>query len=461
MKTTVQKRTALYMFLALLVIITVGGTIIANTSVSVDKQLMLGEKYLLNLEYEKAIITFEKILQVDKKNVDAYLGMADAYIGLEELDKAEAIIYRGLEEVQDNNELLDKLIFIQDLIVQFKPELDKKNDLDSNRGQEVEFVNNKEINIQDYEELDRKTFDLTGDGEEEVILLLGKGERFMLDECYLAVLNNKETEVLTVVEGDSADVIIESFGDITGDGIAEIVLYGTWGGSAGGWNRVLEFSNGTYVNMEYNQQQSLNVSKKFSDNYQYTLEFTIDGEIQNKTAVLFHSQVENLMKSNIYNQYGNLLSNPPEINHDIGSILEDINDDGKLEWIDSYYISVTCNACSEIIVNPIYEYEDGSLVLVDVYIHSSLENLQLNYKKYKQVQDAKSLIYEKYQTNYLGLELRYYDLLDELNDQFIVFKVLSDPYSPNALEYSEYLLVEKNTDQLFYLSTDEEIIKVS
>ncbi len=48
----------------------------------VGKQLDLGQQYLLNLEYEEAVAAFEIAIEIEPKNVDAYMGMAEAYIGM-------------------------------------------------------------------------------------------------------------------------------------------------------------------------------------------------------------------------------------------------------------------------------------------------------------------------------------------------------------------------------------------
>jgi VWFA-related protein len=63
--------------------------------------LELGERYLLDENYEEAIIAYESALEIDEKCVDAYLGMADAYIGLGETEKAVSALRNGYRLTND------------------------------------------------------------------------------------------------------------------------------------------------------------------------------------------------------------------------------------------------------------------------------------------------------------------------------------------------------------------------
>ena len=47
----------------------------------IQKQLEIGNKFLVDLDYEQAILAFNKVIEIDPKNTDAYLGLGDAYYG--------------------------------------------------------------------------------------------------------------------------------------------------------------------------------------------------------------------------------------------------------------------------------------------------------------------------------------------------------------------------------------------
>ncbi|MCD8107933.1 MAG: tetratricopeptide repeat protein [Oscillospiraceae bacterium] len=77
---------------------------------SVDKALVstylnLGEKYLTDLNYEEAIVYFNKAIEVEPRNVQAYLGAAEAYVALGDIDSAIEILQKGIEMVDDPTEL--------------------------------------------------------------------------------------------------------------------------------------------------------------------------------------------------------------------------------------------------------------------------------------------------------------------------------------------------------------------
>ncbi|WP_081827979.1 tetratricopeptide repeat protein [Oribacterium sp. FC2011] len=47
----------------------------------IQKQLELGTKFLVDMDYEQAILAFNKVVEIDPKNTDAYMGLGDAYYG--------------------------------------------------------------------------------------------------------------------------------------------------------------------------------------------------------------------------------------------------------------------------------------------------------------------------------------------------------------------------------------------
>lgn len=66
----------------------------------------LGNKYLQNEKYEQAVAAFEVAIDIAPLNVDAYLGLADAYTKMEDYDMAESVLEDGIEVLTD--EELDK-----------------------------------------------------------------------------------------------------------------------------------------------------------------------------------------------------------------------------------------------------------------------------------------------------------------------------------------------------------------
>lgn len=66
-----------------------------SDAVRINRQLELAQNYLLEGNYEQAIVAYKDVIQIDPKNVDAYLGLAEAYIGKGDLEEAVRILEEG------------------------------------------------------------------------------------------------------------------------------------------------------------------------------------------------------------------------------------------------------------------------------------------------------------------------------------------------------------------------------
>ena len=58
----------------------------------------LAERYLSELDYDKAIAAYNMALDIDPKSVEAYLGLADAYVGRGEYEEALQVLEKGHRE---------------------------------------------------------------------------------------------------------------------------------------------------------------------------------------------------------------------------------------------------------------------------------------------------------------------------------------------------------------------------
>ena len=72
---------------------------------SVDKeiagQLKMGNKYLTESDYEQAIVAFNKVIELDPKQVIAYEKLADSYIGLDKKEEAVDILCQGVSAITE------------------------------------------------------------------------------------------------------------------------------------------------------------------------------------------------------------------------------------------------------------------------------------------------------------------------------------------------------------------------
>ena len=78
---------------------------INSDTVRINRQLELAQRYLLEEDYEQAIAAFEIVIEIDPKNVDAYLGLAEAYVSADELGNAVRTLEKAAKQT-DSEEVL-------------------------------------------------------------------------------------------------------------------------------------------------------------------------------------------------------------------------------------------------------------------------------------------------------------------------------------------------------------------
>lgn len=74
-----------------------------------QEQYDLGVRYLSEGNYEQAIIAFTAAIEIDPKQAPAYVGLADAYIGIEDFEKAREIIAQA-QKVCGDSEDFDQIL---------------------------------------------------------------------------------------------------------------------------------------------------------------------------------------------------------------------------------------------------------------------------------------------------------------------------------------------------------------
>ena len=77
----------------------------------IGTMISTAQQYLTEQKYEQAIAEFQKIIEIDPKNADAYIGLAKAYIGIGDTDKAIEVLEDGYEQTNDDRilEMLEEL----------------------------------------------------------------------------------------------------------------------------------------------------------------------------------------------------------------------------------------------------------------------------------------------------------------------------------------------------------------
>lgn len=100
---TSGNKSRILLFIAVVVVTVVAGAVLYRNSdmVRLKRQLDLGQKYLLEMNYEGAVVAFDQAIAIDPRSADAYLGLADAYLGLGDEEAAYAALEAGYEATGD------------------------------------------------------------------------------------------------------------------------------------------------------------------------------------------------------------------------------------------------------------------------------------------------------------------------------------------------------------------------
>lgn len=86
-----------------------------SDTVKLNHQLELAQRYLLEEDYEQAIAAYEIVIQIDPKNTQAYLGLAEAYAESGNMEKAVKVLERGYKKTEAQELQDEKELYILDL----------------------------------------------------------------------------------------------------------------------------------------------------------------------------------------------------------------------------------------------------------------------------------------------------------------------------------------------------------
>jgi hypothetical protein len=104
-----MKRLILFFISTIIMAILLASCAKPERSLSVSELLNLGEKYLLELNYEQALVQFLRVIEIEPMNPRGYIGAAQAHIGLGQIDSAVAILRDGLRVFPDNAQIQSML----------------------------------------------------------------------------------------------------------------------------------------------------------------------------------------------------------------------------------------------------------------------------------------------------------------------------------------------------------------
>lgn len=124
----------------------------------------LGQQYLIELSYDKAVLEFTDAIKIDPKNADPYIGLADAYIGLGDTAKAVETLETGLAKTGDDR--ISKRL--EELKGDDVPDVSEENNVaEAETETQTESVTETETAVSETEDNRVEVPDLSGMSEEE------------------------------------------------------------------------------------------------------------------------------------------------------------------------------------------------------------------------------------------------------------------------------------------------------
>lgn len=105
-----NKKTMLFVGVAVFLCLIAVGIIVLMLNSNgrrLNRQLELGQKYLEEMDYEQAIVAFDEAIKIDPVNVEAYLGLADAYLGMDDYEQAAEVYAAAFVVMPDSEKMKD------------------------------------------------------------------------------------------------------------------------------------------------------------------------------------------------------------------------------------------------------------------------------------------------------------------------------------------------------------------
>ena len=93
-----------------------------STEQQIAEQIELGDQYLLEENYEQAIVAFQKMIELDPKQAEAYARLADVYILQEDYEQALSVLQEGAGKTENEEIIQSKILEVEERIQQHNAE---------------------------------------------------------------------------------------------------------------------------------------------------------------------------------------------------------------------------------------------------------------------------------------------------------------------------------------------------
>lgn len=119
-----RQKTRILIYILITIAVVIMGTIAILNNHHTDKpasaqeKIDLGRIYLTELSYEKAVLEFTEAIEIEPLNADAYLGLAEAYAGMGDTEKAAKTLEDGYAKTGDERlkDMREKLLLPDEII---------------------------------------------------------------------------------------------------------------------------------------------------------------------------------------------------------------------------------------------------------------------------------------------------------------------------------------------------------
>ncbi|MGN0346193.1 MAG: tetratricopeptide repeat protein [Lachnospiraceae bacterium] len=155
-----KNKIALIIGIILVVLIVAVVSVVAfggNSKRKLARQLDLAESYVQNLDYKAAIAEYKAAIELDSKCVDAYVGLAEVYVEMEEYEAAIKVLEDGYEETEQTT--------IKDMLGDVEKLLEEVQEAEESEEQENETEDFSEEKTSDSPVEENESADNSGAGK--------------------------------------------------------------------------------------------------------------------------------------------------------------------------------------------------------------------------------------------------------------------------------------------------------
>lgn len=126
---------------------------LSSDTVRINRQMEQAQRFMLEEDYEQAIASYQFVIDIDPKNVEAYLGMAETYIAADEQEKAVKILERGVKRT-DSEELQEAL---DKYTIEPAQETETKTEMESESSDEAQTKEETALSVQSEEQISEQS----------------------------------------------------------------------------------------------------------------------------------------------------------------------------------------------------------------------------------------------------------------------------------------------------------------